>query len=279
MSIPPEKSGRRTFLSEGFIVSWDVQGLEIHVTDYHNKPLRLVWNLVFDLAREAGTSTTEEALEILELTPAASAEDIKQAHRDLVRVWRPDRFGRSARLRAKAQIKVKQINQAYEILKGHPPSPRGSTQTAKENDQHAAPPPRQVPVGDVTQAMSPALSEIRVPEGALGVLVHEGGALYFPIISETVHIGRYDPVTGALPEIDLTKIDIHRSVSRRHARIVFDGGAFLLSEEVGVLNGTFINGRRLTPGEPAPLQSGDKIGFGTISVVFKISQKAGMHSG
>lgn len=123
------------------------------------------------------------------------------------------------------------------------------------------------------------MSERRLPEGALALLVQEGGALYCPIMSKTVHIGRYDPVTGSLPEVDLTRIDIHRSVSRRHARIVLAGGSFLLCEEAGVLNGTFINGRRLTPGESAPLQSGDTLGIGTISVVFKISQKPGKDSG
>ena len=85
-------------------------------------------------------------------------------------------------------------------------------------------------------------------------------------------------MTGALPEIDLIQVDIHRSVSRRHARIVFENGSFLLSEEMGVLNGTFINGRRLTPGESAPLRSGDKLGFGTISLVFKVSQKPRGHA-
>jgi len=226
------------------------------------------------LAKQAGTSTTEEALETLELTAAASVADIKQAHRDLVKGWRPDRFEHSARLHAKAQIKLKQINQAYQLLKSQPPSPGGSTQTVEGNGrQIAPPPPRQMSVGDVTQAMSPGLPEIRVPDEALALLVHEGGPLSFPITSETVRIGRYDPVTGALPEIDLTQVDTHRSVSRRHARIVFDGGSFLLSEEMGVLNGTFINGRRLTSGESAPLRSGDKLSFGTISVVFRVSQK------
>src|SRR5438445_8101957 len=155
MSTLLEESGRRPFLSEGFIVSWDVQGLEIRVIDYHNKPLRLPWDLVLDLAQQAGTSTTDEALETLELTAAASAADIEQAHRDLVKVWRLDRFGRSARLRAKAQVKLNQINQAYQLLKSHPPSPRASTQTAQERDRPTAPPLSRVSVGDVTQAMSP----------------------------------------------------------------------------------------------------------------------------
>ncbi len=274
MSTPPEKSGRLTFPSEGFSLSWDVQGLEIRVTDYHNKPLRLPWKVVSDLARQAGISTTEEALKVLELTAAASATDIKQAHRDLVKVWRPDRFVSSARLRAKAQVKLEQIKQAYQVLKSHPPSPGASKQAPQEKDRSTAPPLRKVSVGDVTQAISPAFSGFRVPEGALALLAQDGGSFHFPITLETVRIGRYDPMSGALPEIDLTRIDASRSVSRRHARIVFEGGSFLLSEETGVLNGTYVNGRRLTPGESAPLRSGDKLGFGTITVVFRTSRKS-----
>lgn len=270
--MPSEKSGKLPIMAEGFTVSWDVQGLEIRATEIHNKPLRLPWRIVLDLAQQARASTTEEALAILELPLAASATDIKRAHRDWVKVWRPDRFRRSARLCAKAQLKLRQINQAYQILKGHPPSPRADSQTTQ-------PPPRQVPVGDVTQAMPLAFPEILVPEEALALLIHEGGSLSFPITSETVRIGRYDPVTGILPEIDLSQVDIRRSVSRRHARIALDGGSFLLSEETGVLNGTFINGRRSIPGESAPLRSGDRLCFGTISVVFKASQNRGAHSG
>ena len=38
--------------------------------------------------------------------------------------------------------------------------------------------------------------------------------------------------------------------------------------EVGVLNGTFINGARLSPGEPHPLRDGDEVGFGTVKMHF-----------
>lgn len=116
MSQSPAKSGTVPFVSEGFILSWDAQGVEVRVTDYHTKPLKLPWSMVLDLAQRAGTTITTEALETLELTAAASAAEIKQAHRDLLKVWRPDRFGRSGRLRARVQAKLKRINQAYQTL-------------------------------------------------------------------------------------------------------------------------------------------------------------------
>lgn len=55
---------------------------------------------------------------VLELVPGASAEDVKAAYIDLVKVWHPDRFhGESSRLREKAERKLKEINEAYEKLR------------------------------------------------------------------------------------------------------------------------------------------------------------------
>ncbi|GAB4275223.1 MAG: hypothetical protein Kow0080_24390 [Candidatus Promineifilaceae bacterium] len=57
-------------------------------------------------------------------------------------------------------------------------------------------------------------------------------------------------------------------VSRRHAHITFQNGAFLL-EDLGSTNGTFVNGRRLNT--PTPLKDGDIIYLGeTIQLDFII---------
>jgi hypothetical protein len=61
----------------------------------------------------------ERALEILGLGPDAKPEDIKQAVRDLAKVWHPDRFPNNSRVQRKAEEKLKEINQAYEILKDY----------------------------------------------------------------------------------------------------------------------------------------------------------------
>lgn len=62
---------------------------------------------------------------ILDLLPGATAEEVKAAYIDLVKVWHPDRFqGESSRLREKADKKLQEINAAYErlrrIAKGEP---------------------------------------------------------------------------------------------------------------------------------------------------------------
>lgn len=54
--------------------------------------------------------------EILGLKPGASQERIKEAFRDLVKVWHPDRFSHDPKLQKKAQERLKEINLAYQRL-------------------------------------------------------------------------------------------------------------------------------------------------------------------
>lgn len=54
---------------------------------------------------------------ILELEPGASLEQVKEAYRDLAFVWHPDRFAHNTRLQTKAQIRLKDINEAYRKLR------------------------------------------------------------------------------------------------------------------------------------------------------------------
>src|SRR4029079_15571064 len=42
--------------------------------------------------------------------------ELKAAHRDLAKVWHPDRFVHDPRLQEKAQEKLKEINEAYDLL-------------------------------------------------------------------------------------------------------------------------------------------------------------------
>ena len=62
---------------------------------------------------------TVEALEILALRPGATPAEIKETYRDLVKVWHPDRFGNDVRLRQKAELQLKLINEAYRILQSN----------------------------------------------------------------------------------------------------------------------------------------------------------------
>ncbi len=79
-------------------------------------------------------------------------------------------------------------------------------------------------------------------------------------------IGRPDPVTGLLPEINLGPLDAQRSLSRRHAKIVNEDGLMFLREEVGTTNGTFINDERVPTGQARPLSLGDTLRFGSVEL-------------
>lgn len=73
----------------------------------------------------------EQSLHVLGLAPDATEQAIKEAYRDLVKVWHPDRFGSDARLGAKAQERLKELNAAFEQLRGYrPPASRPSRETA-----------------------------------------------------------------------------------------------------------------------------------------------------
>jgi hypothetical protein len=56
-------------------------------------------------------------LEILELQPGASIDELNQAYKDMVNIWHPDRFTNNPRLKKRAEEKIKEVNQAYEALK------------------------------------------------------------------------------------------------------------------------------------------------------------------
>lgn len=99
-------------------------------------------------------------------------------------------------------------------------------------------------------------------------LVHVESGSEFALNSQKTEllIGRPDPVTGLLPEINLGPLDTHRSLSRRHAKIVNEGGIFFLREEVGTTNGTFINDERVPTGQARPLSLGDALRFGSVEL-------------
>lgn len=60
-----------------------------------------------------------------------------------------------------------------------------------------------------------------------------------------------------------------RTVSRRHARLWFDSGRWLL-EDIQSANGTLVNNMRLIPNQPVALNDNDVINFGDEVVVFNI---------
>ena len=57
-------------------------------------------------------------------------------------------------------------------------------------------------------------------------------------------------------------------VNARHARLYRIGEAEYLMEEIGVVNGTFVNNVKLATGVPVAVRHGDLVGFGLVILTF-----------
>ncbi len=99
------------------------------------------------------TAELNKCYDLLGVSPGVSAGELKTAHKDMAKVWHPDRFLHDPRLQKKAQEKLKEINEAYDQLtsrkfKWRPPSrtpvdrnPQSSSST--RFDQYVVPRARQ----------------------------------------------------------------------------------------------------------------------------------------
>lgn len=83
------------------------------------------------------------------------------------------------------------------------------------------------------------------------------------------YLGRRDYTTGFIPDIDLTKEDEEKYISRKHAQISFVDSKFYISEEAGAINGTFLNGKRLSTGVKYEIQNEDEITLCHLNMIFK----------
>ena len=64
----------------------------------------------------------------------------------------------------------------------------------------------------------------------------------------------------------------HDSVSRKHAILLLQGGVIFV-EDLNSVNGTAVNGVKLTVGAPAvPLHLGDKLTIGEVELLFKVAR-------
>jgi CRP-like cAMP-binding protein len=117
----------------------------------------------------------------------------------------------------------------------------------------------------------PAATESSTTSDYSVQLIHRESGTRFELPAlDAVLVGRSDPITGIQPEIDLSSVDPERSCSRQHAKILRDGPRFLLVEDIGTTNGTFLNGERLSTGVPEELQSGNEVRFGTVTLEFEV---------
>ncbi|MGV3723821.1 MAG: FHA domain-containing protein, partial [Actinomycetota bacterium] len=99
--------------------------------------------------------------------------------------------------------------------------------------------------------------------GALRLEIASRGKIWTLPVAGEMLIGRPDPGSRKIPEIDLRTDD---AVSRRHARIVPGSGGFQI-EDLDSANGTRLNGEWLKAHTPAAIASGDTIDLGEETVI------------
>ena len=89
------------------------------------------------------------------------------------------------------------------------------------------------------------------------------------ITQKSVIVGRSDPKRGYSPDIDLSSMDAHRTVSRQHARIRFEGTFFSI-EDLKSHNKTRLNELPLEPLKLERIQHGDIVHFGRVRMRFGV---------
>jgi hypothetical protein len=77
-------------------------------------------------------------------------------------------------------------------------------------------------------------------------------------------LGRRDPATGTMPDVDLTSFAGYRMGVSRHHAVIRLNNKRLEVYDLGSSNGTLVNGVRLAPHQPYPLRDGDEITLGKM---------------
>jgi pSer/pThr/pTyr-binding forkhead associated (FHA) protein len=111
---------------------------------------------------------------------------------------------------------------------------------------------------------------VAAPQVEAILLLRESGVLLpLPKGKTDLIIGRSDAARSIYPDIDLAPHggDAH-GVSRRHARLIVEADGVYL-EDLNSTNFTFLNRRRLEPGQRYPLRNGDEIRLGLLALEYR----------
>ncbi len=128
------------------------------------------------------------------------------------------------------------------------------------------------PSGVTAEREAPEPAKPAAPQQveALAYFISKASGNVFPVFKGDSLIGRYDSVTGQTPEIDLTHEDSARNISRRHARLVIKESKPFVAEEIGTMNGTYLNGTRLATGVLTPIKDGDELTLCRLTLTFRL---------
>ncbi len=116
----------------------------------------------------------------------------------------------------------------------------------------------------------PQPGTITAPPRPRLVVVEGGSEIPLPP-RDVVYIGREDAVSNSFPDIDTTPFGgMDKGVSRRHAAIHHQANDGYILEDLGSVNGTYINRDRLDANEKRNLLPGDTINLGRLGLRFEV---------
>jgi len=114
------------------------------------------------------------------------------------------------------------------------------------------------------------------PQAALQLWTETiGEKMLYTIHQPNIRLGRSSSSRQSEIEIDLSRFDQQRVISRYHASIELKNDQYYLVDHHSH-NGTWLNGVALTPETPYPLRNGDKIQLGSqrphgIQIIFTLT--------
>ena len=221
-------------------------------------------SMLEDQPRFAGAFARTQ-VRALRIERAAFTDMLKQNVEIAVRIMRK-LVGRQRRAEVRAQEAITELARLKASGASAAPGRDATRGQAAPVEAKSRPQPA-VPASVAVAAPPPAatVAPLAPQNLALRVVANGQVLLLDPNMDEFL-VGRPDPVTGTQPEVNLGPFDINRTLSRRHAKIVRDGGLYSVREEVGTTNGTFVNGERIKTGLAVPLKPRDRVRFGSIEV-------------
>ena len=225
-----------------------------------------------DQPRFAGAIAKTNA-RLLRIERSAFADVLKQNVEIGVRIMRK-LAARHRRAEQRAQEALTELAQlksaaprARDAVKAKAEVAAAAPRAAPEAPAPVAAAPAPAPPAPVSASPAPApAAPVAIAQNLALRIVASGQVLLLEPERSEFLVGRPDPVTGIQPEINLGPFDTMRTLSRRHAKILKEGGLYFVREEVGTTNGTFVNGERIKTGAAVPLKPGNRLRFGSIEV-------------
>lgn len=108
-----------------------------------------------------------------------------------------------------------------------------------------------------------------LPKVYAAVLKSASGREYpLPANKQFISIGRKSQ--KGIPDVDLSMEEAAQYVSRRHAKISREGDQWSIMLDPEARGPTYVNKRKLTPGQRVPLKDGDKLRLARVELTFQL---------